>query len=677
MNQKEIMMPILIILKSFSIRSCSTICCFLLSVLITPGFAAASQPASKPAPAAGGASIVTEKRLDAAQFLLQGKNSLETGEYDKAIALLTAAYDRLPLLGDYALLWRSKAYEGKAQYPSAIEDLRALKEKYAESPLVRKAKLKEIELLIKEGDTSAGKLLYAMSRENTSNMELKYAYAHYLKEHNELSRAKELFREVFISAGPLSANASNELSPSDITVKDLVDKGKALVTAWRFEEAEKIFREALGRNNDMTCRKQQIIDSLAYSLFMQKKYREAAELYKETDNIFWMARSILRTGDMDTFRAELPEIESSPDRRMAEVMVSYGAMKRRVGNIDEAINIFNTILSLYPAAREEVLWETGWTYYLSGDYRKASKFLSQLVETYRDPKYIYWNSKCDELLADKKKLNPPSDQDNRHDFYAYLECMRNKCRPMAIIRTPLKVSLNPHVSERLDILSGIGLKDEAVSELLMLSQKNPAPGELVSISSYLGKLGNYKTSVALISRVPYREELHELYYPLAFWPEVVAASQIVSLDPYLILSVMREESRYEPVAQSVAGAVGLMQLMPQTAYKYNKKIKVNLKNTSELFNVRSNILIGSYYLRHLLDRFGSVPLALASYNGGEDTVSEWLKKRKYATVDEFIEDIPYDETRNYVKKVMTTYFEYLRSNGDSKVSLEPEQMGKL
>src|SRR5208283_3373064 len=156
---------------------------------------------------------------------------------------------------------------------------------------------------------------------------------------------------------------------------------------------------------------------------------------------------------------------------------------------------------------------------------------------------------------------------------------------------------------------------------------------------------------------------------------VVAASQIVSLDPYLILSVMREESRYEPVAQSVAGAVGLMQLMPQTAYKYNKKIKVNLKNTSELFNVRSNILIGSYYLRHLLDRFGSVPLALASYNGGEDTVSEWLKKRKYATVDEFIEDIPYDETRNYVKKVMTTYFEYLRSNGDSKVSLEPEQMG--
>ena len=247
--------------------------------------------------------------------------------------------------------------------------------------------------------------------------------------------------------------------------------------------------------------------------------------------------------------------------------------------------------------------------------------------------------------------------------------MRNKCKPAAIIRTPLKTSLNPHVSERIDILSGIGLKGEAASELLMLSRKNPTPEDLVSISLYLKELGNYKTSIALISRVPYREELHELYYPLAFWPEVVAASKIVSLDPYLILSVMREESRYEPEAQSVAGACGLMQLMPQTAYKYNKTIKVNLKKTPGLYNARSNILLGSYYLRRLLDRFGSIPLALASYNGGEDMVREWLKKRKYATVDEFIEDIPYDETRNYVKKVMTTYFEYLRSNGDGNFSL--------
>ena len=349
-----------------------------MSVLFTLVFPAISLPSSKSVPAAGKANVITGRKYDDAQFLLRGRNSLENGDYDKAIVLLSAAYDRLPLLGDYALFWRARAYEGKAEYNSAIRDIRTLKEKYEESPLFRKASLKEIKLLIKKDDTSAEKLLDVMTRGNPSNMELKYTYARYLKEHNEVSRAKELFREVFISACALSSNASDELSLSDITAEDLVDKGKALVSAWRFEEAEKIFRKALGLNHDSSSEKQ-ITDNIAYSLFMQKKYREAAELYKKTDNIFWWARSIFRAGDMDTFQAGLPELEKSPDRRMAELMVSYGSMKRREGNTGEAIKIFDNTLSLYPSAREEVLWATGWTYYLSGDYKKASNFSRNLL----------------------------------------------------------------------------------------------------------------------------------------------------------------------------------------------------------------------------------------------------------------------------------------------------------
>ena len=100
--------------------------------------------------------------------------------------------------------------------------------------------------------------------------------------------------------------------------------------------------------------------------------------------------------------------------------------------------------------------------------------------------------------------------------------------------------------------------------------------------------------------------------------------------------------------------------MPRTARRYNKNIKAHLKNAPELCDARTNIMLGSSYLKQLLDKLGSVPLALASYNGGEDAVRDWLKNGKYRTVDEFIEDIPYNETRNYVKKVLTTYFEYLR-----------------
>src|SRR5208337_4591119 len=466
------------------------------------------------------------------------------------------------------------------------------------------------------------------------------------------------------------------LAPSDITVGDLVKRGKALNAEWQFQEAEKVLREALARC-DSRRYKDDITDSLAYSLFSQKRYVEASALFKKTKNSLWRARSLFRAGDIDAFQAELPEFSKAADKRLAGVIIAYGAMKRREGNSDEAIKIFSNVLSHYPSAKEDALWATGWTYYLSRDYKNASKLLSQLAETYGDSKYLYWSRKCRELLGDREPLMPAPDQENVHDFYAYLTCLKNKQKPPAISSAYLKASLNSPVAERVDTLAEIGLKNEAAAELLLLSRKNPAPADLVSISFYLEKLGNYKTAVALISREPYNEELHELYYPLAFWPEVKEASEATSLDPYLILSVIREESRYEPEARSIAGAIGLMQLMPQTARRNNKNIKVHLKNSPELYDARTNILLGSSYFRQLLNRLGSIPFALASYNGGEDAVRDWLKNGNYRTVDEFIEDIPYHETRNYVKKVLTTYFEYLRANRNGDVSLAHTHIGEL
>ncbi len=648
----------------------------LLAVLLAPGIMPVLTSASELLPDAAGANAAAEKNHDGAQALIKGKDSLERGDYEKSIALLTVAYEKLPLLGDYALLWRSRAFEGAGEPDKALEDLSTIKEKYKESPLVKKARLKEIDLLRKKNDPSVGRLLEAMAKDNPSNMTLKYTYAQYLKENNDWKKAKELFREVFISTCPLSANASNELSPSDITVGDLVKRGKALNAEWQFGDAEKVLREALTRGDNRRTG-DEVTDSLAYSLFMQKRYREAAALYKKTKNLFWRARSILRAGDIDAFQAELPEFSKTADKRMAEVMIAYGAMKRREGAGDEAIKIFNSVLSHYPSSREDALWATGWTYYLSRDYKNASKLFSQLAETYGDSKYLYWSRKCRELLGDGGTLRPAADQGNVHDFYGYLTCLKNKEIPPAISNTYLKASLNSSVAERVDTLAGIGLKQEAAAELLFLSRKNPAPADLISISSYLEKLGNYKSAAALISKVPYTEGLHELYYPLAFWPEVKEASEATSLDPYLILSVIREESRYGPEARSVAGAIGLMQLMPGTARRYNKNIMVQFKNSPELYDARTNILLGSYYLKQLLNKLGSVPLALASYNGGEDAVRDWLKNGKYRTIDEFIEDIPYPETRNYVKKVMTTYFEYLRSNRDGDVSLAHTHIGEL
>lgn len=613
---------------------------------------------------------------DKALHLVKGKNCLDKGDYEKAVTLLTSAYEEMPILGDYALLWRAKAFDGKGDPGKALDDLKTLGERYRESSLVRKARLKELELLRKTGDPSVGRAYEGLVRDEASNMEIKYAYAVYLKEHSETQKARDLFREVYLSSSNhLAASALKELSPADITADDLVRRGKNLNSAWLFEEAERSFREALRKNTGSA--RDDIVDGLAYSLFRQKRYKESAELYRQTGNGYWRARSIFRAGDMDTLQAELPDLNKAGDKRLASVLLAYGMKKRREGNSEEALKIFNTVLSQYPSAKEEALWATGWTYYLSRDHRNASKTFSQLAATYGDSKYHYWDNKCKKMLGEPETVKISLNRKNGQDFYAFLSLIKGNQKPPAVEKRPLKPALHPYHSERIGILTKLGLKQEAASELLHLSKKNPAPNELISISSRLKELGNYKMSMNIIARLPYSEELHDLFYPLSYWQEVEDAAKRRGLDPYLVLSVIREESRFAPDARSIAGAVGLMQLMPQTAHKFKGGIKVDLKHASDLYDARTNIQIGSSYLKHLLNKLGSIPLALAAYNGGEDPVNDWVRKGNYATIDEFIEDIPYDETRNYVKKVMTSYFEYLRTNGGPDTASAGKYIGDL
>jgi len=163
------------------------------------------------------------------------------------------------------------------------------------------------------------------------------------------------------------------------------------------------------------------------------------------------------------------------------------------------------------------------------------------------------------------------------------------------------------------------------------------------------------------------EELHDLYYPLAYLNHVEEAARANGIDPLLILSIIREESRFASDARSIAGALGLMQMMPQTASKISKRAKISLGRSEELYDARTNVLIGSYYLSSLIRHFGSAPPAIASYNAGEEIVKDWLSAGKYKSMDEFVEDIPYDETRNYVKKVMSTYLEYMRQQGKKEM----------
>ncbi len=624
------------------------------------------------------------------RLIAEGKTSFDKSDNETAIEKLTSAYEKVHVLGDYILLWRARAYEAKGDTDKALADIKTIKDRYKDSPVIKNARTKEIELLQKSNDPSLLKIFEGFIRDYPSEPGIKYAYAAYLKGNNETDKAKKIFKEIYISPSSMSKTALNELSPSDITVEDLMKKGENLNNAWLFAEAEKSLREALNRCDGQL--RNEIMEKLAYSIFRQKRYKEAAELYKTLNNKYWRARSLLRTGDIETFESELPEFVKTGDRRFASLLIAYGTKKRRDGNIEKALEVFNNTLSKYPSEKEDILWAKGWTYYLSGEYGNASDLFSQLYDVHGGSKYLYWKNRCAEKSESRHSSTHKKTVPHR-DYYGFLSMLKDdaglqalsapaeanakeKAQNVKLYLLQPPRSLSPSL-ERVDILIRLGLKREAVSELMYMSKKNTDPGNIVHLSSYLKNLGNHKMAVNLIAKIPYTENLHELLYPSAFSEEVEEASGRNNIDPLLVLSVMREESRFDTEARSIAGALGLMQLMPATAQRLDRHVKLNIKHPAQLHDARTNILIGSYYLKHLLKTFNSAPAAIAAYNAGEDAVKDWLRKNSYSTIDEFIEDIPYDETRNYVKRVLTTYFEYMRTIKDTDISAVKKHIGAL
>jgi tetratricopeptide (TPR) repeat protein len=156
-----------------------------------------------------------------------------------------------------------------------------------------------------------------------------------------------------------------------------------------------------------------------------------------------------------------------------------------------------------------------------------------------------------------------------------------------------------------------------------------------------------------------REIVKILMFPLSNWEVILAQSKEYDIDPFLVLSIIRQESSFDPASISPANARGLMQIMPSTGRKLSRALNVENFSIERLHEPEMNIKMGTYYLAHLLrDNGGDIVPAVASYNAGKKTVSKWFKRFPYDNVEEFIEKIPYPETRGYVKKVLRNYGVY-------------------
>ena len=153
----------------------------------------------------------------------------------------------------------------------------------------------------------------------------------------------------------------------------------------------------------------------------------------------------------------------------------------------------------------------------------------------------------------------------------------------------------------------------------------------------------------------------KLIYPLYYSDYINKFSGITGLDPFLVTALVREESYFNTDAVSSSNAQGLMQILPGTASDIARWKNFGNAHYNRIFEAETNLKYGTAYLSYIKERLQNNDMfAIAGYNGGPGAVEKWTKSLNYSDMDEFVENIPYEQSRNYVKKVYRSYWNYKR-----------------
>jgi soluble lytic murein transglycosylase len=150
-----------------------------------------------------------------------------------------------------------------------------------------------------------------------------------------------------------------------------------------------------------------------------------------------------------------------------------------------------------------------------------------------------------------------------------------------------------------------------------------------------------------------------IIFPLTYWEDICQQAAQRELDPYLMAALIAQESTFDARVKSSANAWGLMQVLPTTGRRYATRLGIKPFSTSRLTDPATNIKIGMAYFSDVLRRFdGEVAHALAAYNAGDGRVIDWMDERGKIDRDIFVDDIPFPETQNYVKRILGTAEDY-------------------
>ena len=361
---------------------------------------------------------------------------------------------------------------------------------------------------------------------------------------------------------------------------------------------------------------------------------------------------------------------------------------------EKAAGVFAEMNRRFPAGANapRAAWRSGWWEYRHDRFAEAAQIFSAAAVTHRRsdyrPAWLYWSARAQAELGRRPEAIAGHEAviaDYRNSFYG-----RQASRDLAALQRAVRASTaasrstaprdlisrltpgEPPVNAALiRALLAAGLYDDAIGELRTVQAvSGSSPLIEATIAYAFNRRGDLRLGITAMRRAypqfmadggeALPSEVLGVIFPLAYWELIVKHAPARGLDPYLVAALMAQESTFDAGIQSSANAWGLMQILPSTGARYARSLGIRPFSTARLTEPEINVRIGVSYFADLVEQFGDVVPALAAYNAGENRVVRWLAERPGIDRQEFIDDIPFPETQNYVKRIVGTAEDYRR-----------------
>lgn len=622
-------------------------------------------------------------------------------EYPQALPLLKKAQPKSGELGDYVAYFSALANSGEGDNAQVISSLADFHQKYPDSIFARDAAVLDVNALMANNEPQEA-IAVATKYRNPPRADLELALGRAYLKAGDITNATAALRRVYFLM-PLSDQASSagaDLSSIDgLNASFAERKARAdlLSQGRRYRDAVREYTDLLSMAPTQEQR-DAIQVSMAIADYRGGNSRAARQVLESlqvtgdanAQRLYFLSDIARDDHDEDRVNNLLAQMrESAPTSPYLEqALLAAGNMYLLKKDFDHAIDYYREIDQRFPTGRlaHYAHWKATWLTLRQGRTEDAQRGFEEQISKYPDsaeiPAALYWRGRLAEdahnvplARAYFRKLV------ERFPNYYYADRSRDRLAQLgigAVASDPLLDHVPPvNVPksqfgeapeddlrlQKAHLLENCGMYDFAVKELQRIPTSEGNDWTAGEIARLYQESGGYNRALNYMKHtVPTYFSLDysalprfywETLFPRPYWTDLKRYSTANDLDPYLVASLIRQESEFNPGAVSSANALGLMQVMPGTGKKLAKEEKIRRFRPEQLLIPTTNIQLGTRYFKELLDQFHGTPeYALAAYNAGSDRVEAWLSDGNFRDPEEFVESIPFTETREYVQAIM-------------------------